>query len=218
MSYMSRYEAVIFDMDGVIVDSEPRHKRAFLQVFDEMGYADTHGIVFEDFLGQSDRAVWKHFVKVHQPQQDIDHLTDWKEQTFIKMLHDEQPIFKGVPELADRLRTTHPLAVASGSVHRIIDEVLSLQGLRERFKAVASVDDVQHAKPAPDIFLYAAKLLNVAPEKICVIEDTLAGIQAAEAAGMDVVAVTNTFPKEAVTHANFVSDTYEEIGDWILGR
>ncbi|MDA7916128.1 HAD family phosphatase [Verrucomicrobia bacterium] len=215
---MSKYEAIIFDMDGVIVDSEPRHRRAFLQVFDEMGYANNHGIIFEDYLGQSDRAVWEAFVDTHKPDQNINHLTQWKEQAFIKMLHAEQPIFNGVPELVDRLTPIGPLAVASGSVHLIIDEVLSLQGLRSKFHAVASIDDVTRTKPAPDIFLHAAELLCVSPEKICVIEDTLAGIQAAESAGMDVVAVTNTFPKEAVSHANFVSGCYEEIGDWILGQ
>ncbi len=213
---MSRYEAIIFDMDGVIVDSEPRHKRAFLEVFAELGYEDRHGIVFEDYLGQSDRAVWEAFVRLHQPEHHIDHLTDWKERCFIRMLHEEEPIFPGIPELADRLGKSHPLAVASGSVHRIITEVLSLQGLKARFQAVSSVDDVERSKPAPDIFLHAAHQLGIEPASICVIEDTLAGIQAAQAAGMDVVAVTNTFPMEAVSHANFVSDSYAEIGDWIL--
>ena len=102
-----------------------------------------------------------------------------------------------VRELAGHYR----LALASGSVHAVIDTVLELAGLRDAFAAVASIQDVGRPKPASDIFLHAARLLGVAPERCGVIEDTLAGIAAARAAGMRVAAVPHTYPPEELARA-----------------
>ena len=80
---MSRFDAVIFDMDGVIVDSEPIHEMSFLELWQEMGYGETHGIHFQDFYGQSDRAVWQAFIKKHQPAQSIGDLTRLKAPNWV---------------------------------------------------------------------------------------------------------------------------------------
>ena len=157
------FSAVIFDMDGVIVDSEPRHERAFLDVFELMGYGQTHGVHFEHFIGRSDRAVWLDFIARHQPKQSLDELTAWKQGHVIEILRREQPIFEGLPELVARLAARHRLAVASGSVHPVISEVLAMKSLQQFFPVVVSVQDVAHGKPAPDIFLRAAELLGVEP-------------------------------------------------------
>jgi beta-phosphoglucomutase-like phosphatase (HAD superfamily) len=69
-----RFDAVIFDMDGVIVDSEPRHERAFLEVFQEMGLGENHGIDFASYLGRSDEALWIDFVAKHRPKQSLQEL------------------------------------------------------------------------------------------------------------------------------------------------
>ena len=163
---MSRFDAVIFDMDGVIVDSEPIHKMSFLELWQEMGYGDNHGIHFPDFYGQSDRAVWLAFIKKHHPAQSIGDLTRLKEDRLIQLLRDKQPIFDGVPNLVRQLAKRLPLAVASGSVHRIIDEVLAMRDLRCYFRCIASSEDVEKPKPAPDTFLLAARRLGVMPNKV----------------------------------------------------
>ncbi len=211
-----KFSAVIFDMDGVIIDSEPRHERAFLDVFEQMGYGQTHGVHFEQYLGRSDRAVWLDFIAKHNPKWTLDELTAWKQNHLIEIIRREQPIFDGLPELVARLAPHYRLAVASGSVHPVIDEVLAMKSLRRFFPVVVSVQDVAKGKPAPDIFLRAAALLGVEPAACCVIEDSAAGVTAARAAGMTAIAITNTLPAEKLTHANHAVRTYEEIERLLL--
>ena len=89
-----RPAAVIFDMDGVIVDSEPRHEQAFREIFREMGCADSHGIHFADYYGRSDLALWIDFVAKHRPPQPIEELLEWKQKLLIDILRREEPIFE----------------------------------------------------------------------------------------------------------------------------
>jgi HAD superfamily hydrolase (TIGR01509 family) len=214
---MSRFSAIIFDMDGVIVDSEPRHERAFREVFHEMGYGETHGIDFPAYYGRSDRALWQDFIQKHNPAQSIEELTDWKQRRFLEIIRDEKPIFEDLPELVQRLSQKYKLALASGSFHPVIEVILSMEGLRQFFPVVVSVQDVARGKPAPDVFLRAAELLKVAPAECCVIEDAAAGVEAARAAGMTVIAITNSLPKEKLAHAHHVVATYGEIDQLLLG-
>lgn len=205
------FSAVIFDMDGVIVDSEPRHERAFLEVWREMGYGDRHGIRFADYYGRSDRALWLDFIEKHRPTQTLDELTGWKQNRLIEILRADQPIFDGLPEVVRKCAARWPIAVASGSLHAVIDVVLAMKSLRQYFSAIVSVQDVAHGKPAPDVFLRAAELLGQKPGDCVVLEDSAAGVTAANAAGMQVIAITNTFPREGLGHATAVVETYEEI-------
>ena len=198
---MSRFDAVIFDMDGVIVDSEPYHDQSFLDVWKEMGYGDCHGMHFPDFYGRSDRVLWETFIEKHHPPQPIEELLGLREERLVQMLRDKQPIFDGIPTLVRRLAKHLPLAIASGSVHRIINEVLAMRDLRRYFCCTASSEDVANSKPQPDVFLLAAERLNVKPASCCVIEDTVAGVIAGKAAGMTVMGITNTFKSEALGQA-----------------
>src|SRR5262245_22556178 len=84
--YLEQVKAVIFDMDGVIVDSEPRHERAFLQVLEEIGYGNTHEINFADYIGRSDRVIWEDFLKCHKAVQTIDELLAMKRERMVKII------------------------------------------------------------------------------------------------------------------------------------
>lgn len=214
----NRFEALIFDMDGVIVDSEPRHERAFREVFEELGYAQSHGIHFPNYYGKSDQAVWEDFIEKHQPEQSFEELMERKQSRFLEILREDQPIFEGLPELLEHVAPYYPLGLASGSLHPVIDEVLELRQMRRFFPVVVSVQDVARGKPEPDIFLRAAELLRVAPSKCCVIEDSAAGVTAAVAAGMTVVAITNTLMPDQLKHAHEVVATYEAIEEYLLGK
>ena len=208
---MQKSDAIIFDMDGVIVDSEPRHERAFREVFQEMGYGETHDMDFPQYYGRSDRALWLDFIGKHQPRWSIEELTEWKQSRFLEIIRHEQPIFTGLPELLDILAPRYKLAVASGSFHPVIDEVLAMRNLRRYFPVVVSIQDVPRGKPAPDVFLRAAELLGVQPGTCCVIEDSAAGVEAVLAAGMSVIAITNSLSAEKLSRATHVVQTYEQI-------
>src|SRR5260221_13384304 len=185
-------KAVIFDMDGVIVDSEPRHERAFLEVLSEIGYSDCHGLRFSDYIGRADREIWVDFLARHKPVQTMEQLLAMKRERVVEIIRREQPVFDGLPELIKKLATQYRLAVASGSERQVVQEVLSLEGLRRFFPVVVTSADVTRGKPGPDIFLRPAELLKVSPTDCWVIEDSKPGVAAGIAAGMQVIAITNT--------------------------
>jgi beta-phosphoglucomutase len=215
-SSMKPFSAVIFDMDGVIVNSEPYHERAFLDIFEIMGYGKTHGFHFPDYYGRSDKTLWEDFIVKHQPKQTLAELLAWKQKYFLEILQRDAPLFETLPELVARLAAKYPLAVASGSQHPVIDAVLAMKNLRQHFQAVVSSTDVRWGKPAPDIFLHTAQLLKVPAAECCVIEDSVAGVEAALAAGMQVIGITNSFPAEKLTRATHVVRTYAEIEQLLL--
>jgi len=213
---LKQFQAIIFDMDGVVVDSEPLHERAFREVLEEIGYARSHGIDFAAYYGKSDLVVWRDFIARHRPPHSLAELLARKEEKFAALLQGEEPIFKGLPELLEKLSPGYPLALASGSRHPTINAVLDLRGLRRFFRAVVSSEDVEHGKPAPDIFLRVAELLAAAPNVCCVIEDSSAGVEAGLAAGMTVIAITNSLPIEKLARATKVVRTYGEIESLLL--
>jgi beta-phosphoglucomutase-like phosphatase (HAD superfamily) len=218
MVTMDPFAALIFDMDGVIIDSEPRHERAFLDVFQELGYAETHGMDFPSYYGRSDRALWLDFIDKHRPSWSLEELTDWKQRRFLELIRHEEPIFAELPELLGKLAPVYRLGVASGSFHPVIDQVLAMKNLRRFFPVVVSVEDVSRGKPAPDVFLRAAELLNVNPHRCCVIEDASAGVDAALTAGMAVIAITNSLSADKLAHATWVVKSYKEIEEILLGK
>jgi HAD superfamily hydrolase (TIGR01509 family) len=208
---LGHIKAVIFDMDGVIVDSEPLHQQAFMEIFDEMGYAKNHGITFENYLGKSDRAVWDDFIALHAPSPSLAELTKLKQDRLIELIQSKKPIFEPIPSLVEDLSHHLSLSVASGSMHAVIDVVLELRGLRRFFPTVVSAQDVAQGKPSPDIFLRAAQGMGVPPEQICVIEDAPSGVQAGKSAGMQVIAITNSMESDGLAKADFVVDDYASI-------
>jgi HAD superfamily hydrolase (TIGR01509 family) len=185
-------------------------------VFEEIGFGGNHGIDFPAYYGKSDLVVWRDFIARHRPPQPLDELLARKEEKFGALLQREEPIFDGLPELLEKLSPSYPLALASGSRHPTIKTVLELRDLRRFFRTIVSSEDVPRGKPAPDIFLRTADLLGVLPKECCVIEDSEAGVEAGLAAGMTVIAITNSLPPEKLKRAIRVDGTYEEIESLLL--
>ena len=213
---MKPCKAVIFDMDGVIVDSEPRHERAFLDVVGEIGYRENLGMKFADYIGRADTELWVDFVNKHKPPHTLEELLARKRQRVIEILRREEPLFDGLLELVEKLSGRYKLALASGSERLVVEAVLGLKGLRGYFPVVVTSSEVKNGKPAPDIFLRTATLLGVAPADCCVIEDSKPGVAAGLAAGMQAIAITNTHPANELRHATVVVKTYEEIERLLL--
>lgn len=208
---MKGFRAVIFDMDGVIVDSEAHHERAFLDTVAELGYGDQHGIQFADYVGRSDRDLWRDFIQRNRAPYSLDELRAWKRDRVTEILRRERPLFPGAFELVETLAAKCPLALASGSERLVVDEVLKLRRLGRFFRATVTAAEVERGKPAPDTFLRAAELLAVAPADCWVIEDSKPGVAAALTAGMRVIAITNTHPAEELAQATHVVHNYAEI-------
>jgi HAD superfamily hydrolase (TIGR01509 family) len=210
------FQAVIFDMDGVIVDSEPRHERAFLEVVREIGYGETHGVNWADYVGRSDHVLWDDFVARHKPVQPLEQLLKMKRDRMVEIIRREEPIFDGLAELVEKLAGVCKLGLASGSERPVVEAVLSLQDLRRYFSVTVTAWDIKNGKPAPDIFLRAAQLLHVKPADCWVIEDSKPGVAAGLAAGMRVIAITNSHPAEELGQATHVVSNYSEIERLLL--
>lgn len=214
---MRDFQAVIFDMDGVIVNSEPYHERAFHEVIRELGYAGLGDLRFKDYIGRSDFDLWVDFIAKYKPPQSLNELLARKRQRVLEVMREARPIFEGLPGLVEKLAQVYPLAIASGSEHAVIQAVLAMGDLRRYFPIVVSSSDVKQGKPAPDIFLRAASMLKLNPKDCVVMEDSKPGVMAGLAAGMKVVAITNTHPAAELRAATHVVNSYEEIEQLLLG-
>src|SRR5580765_5597604 len=133
---MTKAEAVIFDMDGVIVDSEPRHERAFMEVLRELGYGDNHGFDFSQYVGLTDRELWSDFIARHNPHHGMDVLQAMKRERVLRILREDEPLFNGLPELIENLAPKYKLGLASGSEPVVVEEVLGFKHLRRYFSVV----------------------------------------------------------------------------------
>ncbi len=178
--------AIIFDMDGVIVDTEPLTDAHHKRYLGELG-ADLVATPFQPQRGMNSRGTWEVFKALYQLEHDIDFLVESGRQRYIEHLRtlEEIPIIDGVRELLRALHEArYRIALASSSNPARIDLFLNKLGLVHYFEKIVSGDDVKNGKPAPDCYLLAAKNLGVKPSDCVVIEDATFGVRAAKAAGM----------------------------------
>jgi HAD superfamily hydrolase (TIGR01509 family) len=177
---MSLCELVIFDCDGVLVDSEQLVVRTEVQILDSLGWHLTEADVIERFVGRS--AQYMHM----QVEEQLGRPVDWErhfESRYREVFERELRPVQGVVEALEAL--SPPSCVASSGTHAKIRHSLGLTGLRDFFEdRIFSVQDVRRGKPAPDLFLHAARQMDVLPEACVVVEDSPAGVEAARAAGM----------------------------------
>jgi HAD superfamily hydrolase (TIGR01509 family) len=206
-------EAVVFDLDGVIVDSEQVWDAAREALARERG-GRWHERAQQDMMGMSS-SEWSRYmhdvIGLKDPPEEISaEVVRRLEATYRK----ELPLIDGAPEAVARLAERWPLGVASSSNRPIIDLVLELAGLDRFFKATVSSEEVARGKPSPDVYLEAARRLGADPAKTAAIEDSRNGIMSAKAAGMRVIAVPNErFPPgaEALAEADVVLGSISEL-------
>jgi HAD superfamily hydrolase (TIGR01509 family) len=156
------------------------------------------------------------FVTRHHPAHSLEDLLAMKRARILDLLRRDQPLFQGLPELVEKVAARYRLGLASGSEPLVVEEVLRFRELRRFFSVVTTSSEVKLGKPAPDIFLLAAERLGVKPHDCWVVEDSKPGVAAGLAAGMRVIAITNTHPAEELAHATKVVRNYEEIGRILL--
>ncbi len=195
---MRQTQAVILDLDGLLIDSEPLHQRAFESLLARHGV--DHKFTVEEYgryfvgIPVKENAEWlvAHF-DLKGTQED---LIAEREAIYEEMLSDPSNlrVMPGLFGLLDDLRARGlPLGIASGSPRNQVDTILRGLQIAARFRTVVAGDDVPHTKPAPDVYILATKELGVAPARCIAIEDSVTGITAAKAAGLYAIAVPNRY-------------------------
>ena len=196
------FDLVIFDCDGVLVDSERIANREFALLLNEIGLDFTLTEMFEVFVGNSmPRCVEIITERLgHAPPDDL--LARYQDVTQRALERELQPV-EGVQALLDALdRASIPYAVASNGEHAKMETTLGVTGLLSRFSGRRfSSSDVPRPKPAPDLFLHAARQMGVKPEHCVVVEDSPLGVQGACAAGMTVIGYADLMPEERLRKA-----------------
>ena len=210
---MSRIEAVVFDLDGVIVDSEHVWDEVREELAHERG-GRWHAGAQADMMGMSSTE-WSRYMHdvIGLPESPAE-INAAVVQRMLARYADELPLIDGAADAIERIAASYRLAVASSSNRPLIDVVLAESGLASRFEVTVSSEEVAHGKPAPDVYLEAARLLDLAPDRCAAVEDSGNGIRAAHAAGMRVIAVPNPRfppPVDALDLADLVLDSIDEL-------
>lgn len=192
------FGAVVFDCDGTLVDSMPAHFEAWCEALALYGAG---GIFKEDvFLAMGGRPTRDIVVEINDEYDlhlDPEAVAFAKREAFLKRLS-SVTLIDEVAEFAQSLRGKVPMAIASGGSRMVIEKTLAVVGISDWFDEVVTADDVVEGKPAPDVFLKAAKLLGVDPEQCLALDDAPAGIVAARRAGMQVIAIPSPLTSPAL--------------------
>ncbi len=211
--------AVVFDFDGVIVDSEPLHFGALRDALLEDGVAITREEYWGIYLAYDDRNAIRLALEHHgqpAPGERLDRIERRKVARFAELIPGI-PVFEGARELVSAVAAEVPVGIASGARREEIEAILEGLGLRGAFAAIVGSQDAPRTKPDPAPYLEAARLLSLCspglqPEDCVAFEDSVPGIVSALGAGMKVVAVAHSFPPEKLGSAHRVVGSLAALG------
>ena len=213
-------KALIFDLNGVLVDDEPVHFRMFQRVLRGEGIALTKRGYYRLYLGMNDKDCFTTALKkqgIKPTPAKIRVLVLKKGRWYRAFIAKHLIFFPGACDFVRRAAGKYPLAIASGALRSEIRYILRKGHLAKYFSVIVAAEDVRNGKPHPDGFLRAMKMLNkrlalhLRPKECLVIEDSLEGIEAAKRAGMCCLALATSYPSSKLKAANLVAKNYRRI-------
>ena len=211
--------AVIFDCDGVLADSERAHLRAFQKVLSGEGITLTEEAYFARYLARDDRGCFTAvYYDADRPLDGpkLSDLLERKSARYLEEVKDGVGLIPGAAELAGALSKRLPCAVASGALRHEVDLVLDAASLANTIRVVVTAEDVSRGKPDPESYTTALARLNaesgakpaIGPGECLVVEDSRHGVAAARAAGMRCLAITTSYPADALREADLVVESF----------
>ena len=219
---VSRPESVIFDFDGVIVDTEPLHYETFQQILVPLGIGFPWKEYVDTYMGFDDRDAFPEAFRTHGIDLDerrLKELVASKSRIFQEVIRNGVTAYPGVVQTITSLHASgFPLAICSGALRSDILPILAQLGTAHCFTHVVTADDVRKSKPDPECYSLAFHMLRHAhpsritsPGKCLAIEDTPAGIRAAKLAGFKTLAVTNSCSGKELAEADYLADSLEDV-------
>ena len=202
---------VIFDLDGVLVDTGWAHKQSWYDLAEKEGFSITDEFFYSTF-GMQNYMIIPMLLGRDATRDEVNRLSDWKEQRYREIIIEKLIPADGAKSLLKALKSENfLLAVGSSAPLENLELMLSRTGLQDYFYAFVSSKDVTNGKPAPDTFLKAAEKLSLKPDSCVVVEDALQGVEAGKAAGMPVVAVTTTRSRADLHRADIIVDSLTQL-------
>ncbi|THD65835.1 HAD family phosphatase [Robertkochia marina] len=217
---MGKDRFLIFDMDGVLINSEPFHKEVLEAVFRSQGLPMT-GAYYNSLVGMSNRAIWEKAVKDHGLKQSTDNLMNYHMEVFFEMLESRTiPQPEGMPEFLERVRNSDiRCSLASSSPVKLINEFVRRLQIDSLLDHKVSGEDLPRSKPFPDIFLRVSALYGADPADFWVIEDSAHGVKAALAAGMQCIGYRNPDSgNQDLSAAHIEIDHFDELNEKLLRK
>lgn len=201
--------AVVFDMDGTLVDSEPIYHKTNTTLYSDLNIS-VKSEEYESFVGIDSKKKWTYLKENYNLSRSLDDLMDLSKQYKHEALKKEPvAVFPGITELLELLNSRDiNIGLASSSNWKLINLILEKTGLEKYFQIKVSGEDIINGKPAPDIFIDAAKQFNVAPNKCLVFEDSKNGVLGAIAAEMKVVGHKSKSSMQDLSDAHLVVEDY----------
>lgn len=210
--------AVVFDMDGLLIDSEPLWQRARVEAFGAERLRWTEADQ-EHVMGSSTRGWAAFLVERLNHEFTIQEVIDRVLEKMVDYYRTSVPLMPGAREIFQRLNGQYTLGLASGSPYRLINAALEGAGWQHTFEEVLSTDELKHGKPAPDAYLEIARRLGIPVEEIAIFEDSTNGILSGIAAGVTVIAVPNTYqraPEDVLAKAHRVLESLADFSPDML--
>ena len=204
--------AVLFDMDGVIIDSNPYHKDAWLEFCRRYDVELKEEDVPRYIYGKTNKtALADVFQREFSPEESF-RMSEEKEAIYRELHRADISLIKGLDSLLKTFAQHDiPLAVCTNAPIANLDFMLEETGIRPYFKVLIDASQVSKGKPDPEIYLKAARLLDVPPARCIVMEDSTVGVEAGLRAGMKVVGITTTHTAAELDHTHLVIDDFEEL-------
>jgi beta-phosphoglucomutase len=206
--------AVVFDFDGVLVDSEPLHLRAYQEVLEPLGTSLPREEYYARYLGYDDYGVFKALAAARNwPIDDgkVKALIEEKSTVFDALLAKGDVLYPGAADCVARLAAVWPLGIASGAFRYEIETMLRGRRLEPFFRFIVAAGETPAGKPAPDPYRRAATLHGVRAAECVAVEDSRWGIESAKAAGLWCIGITNTYPVSELMEADAIITSLEEL-------
>ena len=206
-------KAFIFDMDGVMLDSEPFQLQSFNKVLEKFNISVSMSEFKKSYMGFRDTQICGKIINDFNLPISVEDFVSGKRNFYLSIVEKGIPQTEGLIEVVKKLHEIIPLGIASSSQIKEIETITKKFGIYDYFKVILSAHDVTNGKPAPDVYLKASQMLGIEPSLCGVIEDTKTGIISAKSAGMKCIAITTTHSAEELSGADHIISSFSELLD-----